>query len=450
MPELVDPDLRQLGRVRNITQTEGFRTSVREALGNGGDHVGLAKDVADGDEVRHPQADVPAYPGIVEYRVHPGWLADPIMKIRILGAGPAGLYFAALMKRLDSAHDIAIFERSARNATWGFGVVFSDRALEFLRADDEALYQYLTPHLENWPDITIVHNDTAIPVAGNGFASIGRLELLTLLYQYVERLGVNLHFDTEITTLKQMGEADLVVGANGAFSWIRSENEDSFGTTTDWRPNKFIWYGTTKAFDSLTLTFRETNLGVFCAHHYRYRPDRSTFLVEVENATWQRAGFAAMCQNDTIRHCERVFAKEPGRASDHLEQLAVARFPGDLERALEPRQCRAAGRRVADGALLDRLGHAPGNGGFGRAVQGLQGGRDEGCPGCAGAVPAAAHAANAEDLGSGERKPALVRGHGPSRPVARARGVCLQLHDPHGSRRSCGGQAPGSQAGGGL
>src|SRR6185295_1858335 len=144
------------------------------------------------------------------------------MKIRILGAGPAGLYFAALMKRLDQSHDIAIFDRSPRDATWGFGVVFSDRALEFLRADDAELYWYLTPHLENWPDITIVHNDTTIPVAGNGFASIGRLELLTLLYAYVEKLGLKIHFETEITKLEQLGAADLVVGANGAFSWIRS------------------------------------------------------------------------------------------------------------------------------------------------------------------------------------------------------------------------------------
>jgi len=231
------------------------------------------------------------------------------MKIRIVGAGPAGLYFAALMKRLDPSHDIAIFDRSPRDATWGFGVVFSDRALDFLRADDEALYHFLTPHFENWPNITIVHNETAVPIAGNGFASIGRLELLTMLYGYVERLGVRLQFGAEITSLGQMGEADLFVGANGAFSWIRSENEDRFVTTTDWRPNKFIWYGSTKAFDSLTLTFRETDLGVFCAHHYRYHPDRSTFLVEVEAATWQRAGFESISEDDTIRLCERVFAQ---------------------------------------------------------------------------------------------------------------------------------------------
>ena len=94
------------------------------------------------------------------------------MKIRILGGGPAGLYFAALMKRQDPSHDIVVYERSPRDATWGFGVVFSDRALEFLRADDEAMYQYLMPHMETWPDLTIAHNDTRIAIAGNGFADL--------------------------------------------------------------------------------------------------------------------------------------------------------------------------------------------------------------------------------------------------------------------------------------
>lgn len=232
------------------------------------------------------------------------------MKITIVGADPAGLYFAALMKQHDPRHEITIYERNPRGATWGFGVVFSDRALEFLRADDEALYQYLTPHLETWPDITIVHNDTRIPIAGNGFSSIGRLELLTLLYAYVEKLGVKILFDTPVNAFTELGEADLIVGANGAFSWIRTGNERKFGTTTEWRPNKFIWYGTSKAFNSLTLTFRETDAGVFCAHHYRYKPDMSTFLVEVGEETWKRAGFPGMSPEDTIRYCERVFAKD--------------------------------------------------------------------------------------------------------------------------------------------
>ena len=235
------------------------------------------------------------------------------MKIRIIGGGPAGLYFAALMKREDASHDIVVHERGPRDATWGFGVVFSDRALEFLRADDEAMYRLLTPLMETWPDLTIVHNETRIPIAGNGFAAIGRLELLSRLYAHAESLGVRIEFDSEISSLDdaaRLGGADLIVAANGAFSWVRNQNEDKFGTETELRSNRFIWYGTGKAFDSLSLTFRSTEHGVFCAHHYRYSPRMSTFLVEVTDATWHRAGFAGMSEADTIRHCQRVFAAD--------------------------------------------------------------------------------------------------------------------------------------------
>ncbi len=232
------------------------------------------------------------------------------MKIRIIGGGPAGLYFAALMKRDDPGCDIVIYERNQRDATWGFGVVFSDRALDFLRADDEDLYQYLAPHMETWQDLTIVHNETRIPIAGNGFAAIGRLQMLSLMYAYVEKLGIKIEFQTEINSLDQVKDADLIVGANGAFSWIRSENEEKFGTRYDDRPNKFMWYGTNKVFDSLSLTFRETEVGVFCAHHYRYSPTMSTFLVEVEEETWKKAGFETMSPEGTIDYCEKVFAQD--------------------------------------------------------------------------------------------------------------------------------------------
>ncbi len=236
------------------------------------------------------------------------------MKIRIIGGGPAGLCFAALMQRDDPSHDIVIHERGPRNATWGFGVVFSDRALDFLRADDEAMYRLLTPHMETWPNLTIVHNDTRIPIAGNGFAAIGRLKLLSLLYARVEELGVRIEFGSAIESLadQRLGGADLIVAANGAASFVRQENEQRLGTTYDWRPNKFIWYGTSRVFDSLSLTFRDTEHGVFCAHHYRYSPSMSTFLVEVEEDTWKRADFDHMNPEDTIRHCERVFAKDLG------------------------------------------------------------------------------------------------------------------------------------------
>src|SRR5262252_9681216 len=112
------------------------------------------------------------------------------MRVQILGGGPAGLTLAILLKHHDPAHQVRVVERGPRGATWGFGVVFSDRALDFLRADAPELHDLLTPLMQSWRDLTIVQRDVHVPIAGNGFAAIGRLELLTTLHGEAERLGV--------------------------------------------------------------------------------------------------------------------------------------------------------------------------------------------------------------------------------------------------------------------
>ena len=232
------------------------------------------------------------------------------MKIRIVGGGPAGLYFAILMKQAYADWDVVVHERGPRDATWGFGVVFSDRALEFLSADDPGMYDYLTPAMQTWNDLTIVHSGVRIPIGGNGFASIGRLRLLNLLHERALAHGVRIAFESDVTSLAQLGPADLVVAADGAFSWLRQAHEAAFGTRVQWGTNPFVWYGTTRPFDTLTLTFRTSEHGVFCAHHYRYAPDMSTFLVETDAATFERAGFDSMDEAATLRYCERVFAPD--------------------------------------------------------------------------------------------------------------------------------------------
>ena len=232
------------------------------------------------------------------------------MHVEVLGGGPAGLTLAILLKRHDPAHRVRVVERGPRGATWGFGVVFSDRALDFLRADAPELHDLLTPRMQWWQDLTIVHGDTRIGIGGNGFASIGRLELLDALQHEAERVGVVLEFERPLADVRDLGEADLRVAADGAFSASREARATALGTTVDWRHNRFVWYGTTRPFDTLTLTFRAHALGVFCAHHYRYARDRSTFLVEVDEATYRRAGFETMSEADSLRLCEQVFAAD--------------------------------------------------------------------------------------------------------------------------------------------
>ena len=232
------------------------------------------------------------------------------MKIAVIGGGPAGLYFSYLMKRDDPAHDITVIEQNPRDATFGFGVVFSERALEFLRADDEDTYQCLMPHMEAWPDLKIVHKDEHMAIDGNGFTAIGRLELLQLLQARCESVGVVLKFDSVVHSRDELEDADLIVAADGVNSFIRRAYADQFQASETQLQNPFVWYGTTQLFDCLSLTFRENDHGVFCAHHYRYSPTMSTFLVETDPATFANADFAQMDDAQSRAYCEAVFAPD--------------------------------------------------------------------------------------------------------------------------------------------
>src|SRR5215510_6994467 len=143
------------------------------------------------------------------------------MRIAILGAGPAGLYLAYLIKRRRPDLDIAVFEQNAADATFGFGVVFSDRALEFLREDDPETYAAIAPHMESWNDITVVHRGEPVLIDGVGFAAIGRLKLLQLLQARAHSVGVHPAYQRTIEDLDDLGEPDLVIGADGVNSLVR-------------------------------------------------------------------------------------------------------------------------------------------------------------------------------------------------------------------------------------
>lgn len=232
------------------------------------------------------------------------------MRVVIVGAGPAGLYCAYLLKKLRPDAEIRVLERNAADATFGFGVVFSDRALDFLDKNDPETHAYLSRHMERWNDLTIVHRDTIVPIDGVGFSAIGRLELLELLQHQARSVGIEPEFRRAVSELASFSDADLIVGADGVNSVVRNLLAEEFGASVAVASNKFAWYGTTKRFEMLTQTFRDTEYGPFTAHHYPYSPDMGTFLVETDAATWNKAGFAHMEDARNRAYCEQIFASE--------------------------------------------------------------------------------------------------------------------------------------------
>ena len=233
------------------------------------------------------------------------------MRIAVVGGGPAGLYFALLMKRDWPELTVDVFERNQPDDTFGFGVVFSDQTLDTFRAADVQSYAAIRDNFAYWDDIEIHFKGDSYRVPGNGFCGCSRRSLLMLVQARARELGVNLHFGSEIAdaeTLKR--DYDLVVGADGINSRIRENWRERFQPQTDLRPNHFTWMGSTRPFDAFTFFFKQTEHGLFIAHCYQYEAGRSTWVLETDPETFAKAGLGAMDEAQSAAFLEGVFAEE--------------------------------------------------------------------------------------------------------------------------------------------
>jgi anthraniloyl-CoA monooxygenase len=233
------------------------------------------------------------------------------MRVVSIGGGPAGLYFAILMKKADPSHAITVVERNRPDDTFGFGVVFSDATLENFQEADPETHAAITGAFAHWDDIDVHYQGQVITSTGHGFSGLARQKLLDILQERCHALGVELIFQTEVgDPAAWLAGADLVVAADGVNSTVRSAYARHFDPAIDWRPNRFVWLGTTFPFRAFTFLFKESEHGLWRVHAYRYDECHATFIVETSEATWRRAGLEGADEAQTVAFCEGLFARE--------------------------------------------------------------------------------------------------------------------------------------------
>ena len=230
------------------------------------------------------------------------------MKIEIIGGGPSGLYFSLLMKKADPTHQIKIYEQNQPDDTFGFGVVFSAETLSHFRDYDAVSYDRIRETFAYWDDIVTYFKGEKVVSRGHGFCGMSRKDLLLILQRCCQEAGVEMVFQHEIRSLDDIDRnADLVLGANGINSWIRDNLSDHFKPRFDWRPNKFVWLGSTRPLDAFTFDFREDDAGIWNLHAYQYNQEMSTWIVETTEETWKKAGLEEATEDATVKYVTGLY-----------------------------------------------------------------------------------------------------------------------------------------------
>jgi anthraniloyl-CoA monooxygenase len=222
------------------------------------------------------------------------------VRIACLGGGPAGLYFALLMKRSFPEVSIRVVERNRADDTFGWGVVFSDETLGNFERADAPSYRRIQERFRTWRDIETHYAGSCVRSTGHGFAALSRQVLLQILQERCREVGVELCFEHEVTRVEAWRDWDLVVGADGVSSTVRSELAGGFRPSLDWRLCKFCWLGTDKDLDAFTFVFRQSEHGLFQVHAYPFAKNLGTWIVECREEVWKAAGLDGASEEETV------------------------------------------------------------------------------------------------------------------------------------------------------
>ncbi|WP_166975219.1 FAD-dependent monooxygenase [Brevibacterium atlanticum] len=242
------------------------------------------------------------------------------LRVACVGGGPGGLFFATLLKRNDPSIEVTVFERNRAEDAFGFGVVFSDATLRAINEADDVLHRGLAEHGRHWDEIAVLSKGEKRAFRGNGMAAIHRRTLLPLLHARAEEVGVDLRFASNVPSLEELSDYDVIVGADGANSIVRRTVESELGHSVEEADAKFIWFGTDHMFDGLTFVHRRSEFGNFAAHAYPISDEVSTFIVETDAETWKRAGLD-----------EFDVTQPPGVSDEKTQRFVAELFAEDID-----------------------------------------------------------------------------------------------------------------------
>lgn len=232
------------------------------------------------------------------------------MHYAVLGGGPSGLYFALLAKKANPSDEVLVVERNPPDATFGWGVVFSEETLGALRDADYETYTEIGESFARWNAIDIYYRDTKVRSRGHVFTGISRKVLLGILQRRCRALGVRLDFEREVRDLGEFEGADLIVGADGINGLVRRTYAEVFKAQVAVHPTKYVWFGSDLPLDAFTFIFRRNDHGLFQVHAYPFDARTCTFIVECPEDAWRRAGLESASEAESIAYCEALFQPE--------------------------------------------------------------------------------------------------------------------------------------------